>query len=407
MPEVPLQALFVTQHYRPELVGSAPFCAELAEWLDGQGRQVTVLTGPPHYPDAGAFPGYRGGRRRREMLHGVLVERVRAKVSRRRTALSRILGESMFLLRGAAALATGRIERQSCVLSLCPSILSVALGVLARRHGGQHVALVHDIQSGLASGLGLVGSSQLTRLIRLCERVVLNRCDLVVVLSEEMRDQLRAIGVTAPIEIVPIWVDTAAIAPVSETAGRRLRLLYSGNLGRKQGLGQVIGLAEALQARGADIDIVLRGDGSERDAVQAGIAARRLTNMRVEELLPHEAFGRGLADGDIHLVPQNPAAAEFVVPSKIFSIMAAGRPFIATARPESPLGRLARRSGAFLCVPPNDARSFADTVMALARDGARRAALGGNGRNFVEQHYSKPKVLGALTGLIDGLYAAR
>jgi colanic acid biosynthesis glycosyl transferase WcaI len=152
---------------------------------------------------------------------------------------------------------------------------------------------------------------------------------------------------------------------------------------------------------------VLRGDGSERDAVQAGIAARRLTNMRVEELLPPEAFVRGLADGDIHLVPQDPAAAEFVVPSKIFSIMAAGRPFIATARPESPLGRLARRSGAFLCVPPNDAHSFADTVMALARDEARRAALGRNGRNFVEQHYSKPKVLGALTSLIDGLYAAR
>jgi colanic acid biosynthesis glycosyl transferase WcaI len=404
---LPGEALFITQYYRPEMIGSGPFCGDLAEWLNQKGYRVSVLTGQPHYPFGQAFAGYGPDGPRREVLNGVRVERLRIWVPKRGSAAARIAGDVAFLLAGMVALARRQVARSSLVVSLCPSILGVALGMIARRRGGRHIAVVHDIQSGLARGLGMVGSAWLLRLMRWCERGVLNRVDLVAVLTEEMRLQLRAAGVTSPIEVIPIWVDTGRIWPIEALQGSPITILYSGNLGKKQGLGQVIALAEELQRERPDIRIVVRGNGSQAEALKSEIAAKDLKNIRLTDLLPPESLSQGLAEGDIHLVPQDPEGAEFAVPSKIFTVMAAGRPFIATARPGSPLSRLQELSGAFLCAPPNDASAFARAVLRLADDAQSRAELGARGRQFVEKNFSKSKILGEFTSLIEALYASR
>ncbi len=354
----PSRVLFVTRYYWPELIGSAPFSTDIAEWLTVHGRQTTVVSGLPHYPDAVVFPAYRDRQRPREDVCGVGVERLRAGPPRGASAVSRIANEAEFLLRGLGALASGRIRRHSIVLALCPSILGVALGLAARRPDGVCVAIVHDIQSGLAEKLGMVGGGRLAALMRACERAVLNRTDLVVVLSAEMKGQLRRIGVE-------------------------------------------------LAARRSDIEIVLRGNGSQATELCAEIARLGLTNIRLSELQPNEALGTALAAGDIHLVPQRPDAASFAVPSKVFNIMAVGRPFVATALPDSVLWRLQRQSGAFLCVPPDDPLTFAEAVIKLADDGRLRQELGQRGREFVERHYAKPRVLGHLMSRLDAFAMAR
>jgi len=403
----PSRVLFVTRYYWPELIGSAPFSTDIAEWLTVHGRQTTVVSGLPHYPDAVVFPAYRDTQRPREDVCGVGVERLRAGPPRGASALSRIANEVEFLVRGLGALASGRIRRHSIVLALCPSILGVALGLAARRPDGVCVAIVHDIQSGLAEKLGMVGGGRLAALMRACERAVLNRTDLVVVLSAEMKGQLRRIGVTAPIEVVPLWVDTDHILPAPATARAGVRVLYSGNLGRKQGLGQVVALACELADRRLDIEIVLRGDGNQAGELHEQISRLGLTNIQIAALQPNEALGTALAAGDIHLVPQRPDAAAFAVPSKVFNIMAVGRPFVATALPDSVLWRLQRQSGAFLCVPPDDPPSFAEAVVRLADDSRLRQELGRRGREFVETHYAKPRILGHLVDRLDAVAAAK
>jgi len=399
--------LFVTRYYWPELIGSAPFSTDIAEWLTAHGRQTTVVSGLPHYPDAAVFPEYRNCRRVRETVSGVDVERLRAGPPRRASAISRIANEVEFLLRGLMALASGRVRRHSVVLALCPSILSVALGVAARRRDGVCVAIVHDIQSGLAEKLGMIGGGRLATLMRTCERAVLNRTDMVVVLSKEMKDQLRRIGVTTPIEVVPLWVDIDHLQQAPAGARSGVKVLYSGNLGRKQGLGQVVELARELSIRRSDIEVVLRGNGNQAAELATEIARLGLTNIRLVDLQPNEALGPALAAGDIHLVPQRPDAAAFAVPSKVFNIMAVGRTFVATALPDSVLGRLQRQSGAFLCVPPDDSLRFAEAVIELADNHRLRQELGQRGREFVEQHYAKPQILGHLMSRLDAFSAGR
>ncbi|MBK5970197.1 MULTISPECIES: glycosyltransferase [Thiorhodovibrio] len=100
------------------------------------------------------------------------------------------------------------------------------------------------------------------------------------------------------------------------------------------------------------------------------------------------------------MVPQDPAGAAFAVPSKIYSIMAAARPFIATAEPGSPLDQLRAASDAFVTCPPNDPTAFADAVERLIADPAERARLGANGRAYVERHAGRAAALRAYQEMI-------
>lgn len=394
----PLDTLFITQFYRPELIGSGPFCADLAECLAAHGHAVQVLTNLPHYPGRTVFPGYGDRAARREIACGVTVQRLATRVPQSGSARERLLSEGHFLMQGGRALLAG-VKRRPLVLSLCPSIFAALLGNLARAPGGRHIAIVHDIQSGLARGLGMLGGSLPAALQRL-ERFVLNRTDLVVVLSDRMRDHLRASGVTAPIEVFPIWVDVDAIHPLPANGRDRPTVVYSGNFGRKQGLDQVLDLAAHLQETRPDIAIVLRGRGSQAEHLAAEIAIRRLGNVRLADLLPPERLNAGLAEGDIHLVPQDPEAADFAVPSKIYNIMAAGRPFIATARPGSVLWRLQQECGGFVCVPPYDVPRFSEAVMALVENVTLRHEMGARARNFVVERFAKRRVLGDLLAVL-------
>lgn len=397
------KVLLVTQHYRPEQIGSAPYCVDIAEWLAGRGWDVTVLTGLPHYPDPEAFAAFNASAPPRETREGVVIERLRGWLPKRRSTMLRIASETLFLIAGFFAMLRGRLPRHPLVISLCPSIFSVALGHLMRSRGGSHVAVVHDIQSGLAGSLGMVRFGLLLRCMRWLERVVLNRTDAVCVLSVEMRMELRRIGVTVPIEVLPIWIDTAVVRPVRQSRMPAGTLLYSGNLGRKQGLDQIIDLAEQLQQQRPDLRILIRGAGGERQAFAAKLTQRGLGNVALLPLLPREQLSDGLAEGDVHLVPQNPEAADFAVPSKIYGIMAAGRSFIATANPGSPLWYLQQQSGGFLCVPPNDPAAFAEVAAILLDNDNLRRQLEQAGRDYVERHHATAVVLGRLEGLLDVL----
>jgi colanic acid biosynthesis glycosyl transferase WcaI len=399
------RALLVTQFYRPELIGSGPVCAELAEWLAQRGWQVTVITGLPHYPDAAAFAAERDRLPQWQIVNGVTVARVRSRMPKGRKAVSRIVSEASFLAAGLRLFLTGRVRRHELVISLCPSILSVALGTVARRRGGRHIAIVHDIQSGLAKGLGMTAAPGLVAAMRVFERWMLNRVDLAAVLTADMADQLLGLGVNAPIDLLPIWVDLDRFAAVIARPDGPVRIGYSGNFGHKQGLSQIIALAEVLQRKRPELSIVLRGKGSQGAELRRQIESRGLHNLRLEELLPADALHQALAETDIHLVPQAPDAADFALPSKIYNIMAAGRPFVATARPNSTLWHLERMSGAFICALPNNPVAFADAVERLADDASLRRALGDRGRQFVARHNAKAKVLEAFEARILQLTA--
>jgi colanic acid biosynthesis glycosyl transferase WcaI len=392
--------LFITQHYWPELIGSGPYCTDIANWLKSRGYPVSVFTCRPHYPEGIVPPAYRYGQHDSEEYRGVQIERVATWMPRKRSAAARMLAEFTFLFRGLVSLITGRLSRSDLVISLCPSILAVLLGLFATRRHGRHIAIVHDIQSGLAAGLGMVQAGLLVRAIRELERIVLSKVDVVLVPSDSMRRHLRSLGIKSQIEVLPLWVDLNEIKPFIRPGNSTITALYSGNFGRKQSLDQILDMAAMLAERNPNIAVFLRGDGSETKTLTETVAERGLNNVRFGPLVSAEHLAEGLSEGDIHLVPQNGNVADFAVPSKIFTIMAAGRPFVAAAKSGSLLWKLQDESQAFICVPAGDVTALADAVERLARDPELRTELGNNGRQYAILHHDKEIILERLRAIL-------
>lgn len=376
--------LVLTRHYAPEPTGSAPPMQQLAEWLAAQGYETHVVTSRPSYPEPRITPGYEAGQQDRVIEAGVHVIRFPTMPVRGARLLARTVPEARFMLQLLVARSTGTLRPSKSVISLCPSTLTVISASFFRKQGGRHVVIVHDVQSGLGAALGSRWVRPVLALLRQIERWSFNRADHLVVLSQGMADALKSLGVHTPVTILPPQVDCSQITPRARPNGAPPTLMYSGNLGRKQGLNQILDLAALLLERTPEVRILIRGEGTMRDALKARIQREGLSNVHLLPLVPANQLADSLAEGDIHLVPQLAAGGDFAVPSKAFAIMAAGRTFVTTATPGSSLAALARDSDAFTFCSPEDPEAFAHCVLDLLADNSKRKRLAANGRHYAE-----------------------
>ncbi len=399
--EVPPAVLLVAMSYWPEPAGSAPMMTDLATAFAAAGAATTVLTARPNYPGQQVYPEYTGGRRDSETADGVRIERFLTVPPKGGGMRARLLHEGVLHAGFMAARTSGRVPAHAAVLSLCPSIFSVAVADRFKAPGGRHVAVVHDIQSGLAGALGLGGGAAV-KALRTVERLALNRADAVVVLSEPMREVLRDLGVTVPIAVIPPHVDTDLIHPLPRLPDRPPTVLYSGAFARKQGLEVVLDMAAILRTRVPEAQVVLRGQGGIEAELRERAGRMALGNVVFEPLAPKHRLNEGLAEGDVHLVPQRPEGAAFAMPGKAVTIMAAGRPFVCTCEAGSALERMGTEVGAFRCVSPGDAGAMADAVALLLDNPAMCAAMGRRGRAWAEENASRPVALARYARLLRG-----
>src|SRR5262249_4840533 len=149
-------------------------------------------------------------------------------------------------------------------------------------------------------------------------------------------------------------------------------VLYSGSMGRKQGLEHVIAAARILGENPAVSPLfLLAGAGPMRAELEH--SSKAMTNVRFLPLQPAERFNEFLNVGDIPLLPQRRDASALVMPSKLLAILSAGRPVIATAPPDSEVARTIATAG--VITPPENSAALAEAIAELAGDAARRQSM--------------------------------
>jgi len=226
-----------------------------------------------------------------------------------------------------------------------------------------------------------------------------------------MCERLVAKGVEpARVVMFPNWVDVSAIHPLTGANAYREQfglahhdtlVLYSGNLGEKQGLEVVLDAAEKLAAR-PDIRFVIAGDGAARARLQA--RAQGLANVRWLPLQPMERLNELLNAADIHVLPQRGDCADLVMPSKLTGMLASGRATVGTAVLDSQLGQVLEGCG--VRVEPDDAGLLAAALLSLADDSERRGRIGAAGREFAIAKMSREAILREVEARLTGNDAA-
>ena len=397
-----MNLLIIGINFAPELTGVGRYTGEMAAWLAGRGHDVSVVTTRPYYPE------WRRPRRAArvtwamERWRGCRVVRCPLYVPQRMSGSRRVLHLGSFAFSSVApTLLTVLMRPLDVVLGVMPTLLSAPLALAAARLGGAKAWLhVQDLEVDAAAELGLIENARLINGALAVERWLASHYDLVSTISPAMLEALERKNVLRDrLSLFPNWVDTGRFFPKAGEVSLRRELglpeegsivLYSGSMGRKQGLETVVAAARILAAEpGASPLFVLAGAGPGRDELER--SATGLANVRFVPLQPEERFNEFLNLGDVHLMPQRRDAADLVMPSKLGAVLAVGKPVIATVPTGSQIARTLGPAG--IVVPPEDPEGLAQAIRELTPDAARRSAMGVAARRIAKETFEAETVL--------------
>ncbi len=393
-----MKLVVVTPHFAPDVAPTGEVVTRIVKELVAQGHTIEVFTSLPWYRDHQIEPGYEGKLVRYEDAPWGRIVRVNPfPTPDKRNIVRRAASFAGFSL--ASGVLGSRGENVEGVLALSPPLtLGLAGWRIARRRKAPLVFNVQDVYPDVAIELGVLTNPALVSAARRLERLCYARADAVTVLSDDLKDNVSArLDDPRKVRVIPNFVDTEWITPAShENPYRRQHglsgkfvVMYAGNVGLSQSLDLVLDSAAAL-AHEKDIVFVINGGGAGRAGLEQ--RAKGLSNVVFIDMQPSERLPEVLAAADLHLVPLKRGLARSSVPSKTYSILAAGRPLIASVDSGSEVARVVERAGAGLAVPPEDAEAFTKAIRTLYERREELPAMGAEGRAFVEEWASPAAV---------------
>lgn len=406
--------LLLTPYFIPDYAAGSTAYAAMAEDLARMDYAVTVLTGMPYYGREKVWEEYASRFFVREEQAGYQVIRVYSYAPRRTNVPGRLLSWTLYNL--LAALVGVALERHAVLFVMNPfTMAGLPLLLLSWLKHSHVIYSVEDVYPDALVRAGLITHRFGISVVRALEGMCCRRASLIRVISEGMRQTLISRGINpAKIVTVPYFADTEFIRPLPSQTKFRMQhglegkfvVLYAGNMGLIHGVDVVVKAAACLVDH-PDIAFLIVGEGIESHKTRRIAEDLRLENVRFFPLQPMEEFPDVLASADVSLVTLKKEFSYESVPSKVYSILASGRPMIASASPGTEIASLVEKSGAGICVDPGSPAALAQAILSLRDDENLRELMGKRGREFVVRHYSRQAVSTKFHVLLQSLLSTQ
>jgi colanic acid biosynthesis glycosyl transferase WcaI len=388
----PMNLLILCPHFAPDVAPTGEVMTSIVGGLVDLGHRVHVVTALPWYTHHTVEPEWQGHAVRHEDTEWGRITRVHPFPTSKTNVPARAAAFTGFTALSSAMAATTR-PAPDLVLAMSPPLtLGPAAWGVARTRRAPLVFNVQDVFPDVAVELGVLTDRRVIAAAEWVERAVYRGSDAVTVLSDDLRDNVAAkLRGDRPerVRVIPNFVDTAWIRPAPKDNSYRREyglegrtvVMYAGNVGMSQSLDLVVAAAVAM-AHDPSVVFVVNGGGSARAALERSAAG--LPNIRFVDMQPKSRLPEVLAAADVHVVPLKRGLARSSVPSKLYSILAAGRPIVASVDPGTEVARVVDRAGAGVAVPPDDPEAFTKAIGAMVAAPADAEAYGRAGRRFVE-----------------------
>jgi glycosyltransferase involved in cell wall biosynthesis len=395
--------VFVNRYFHPDQSATSRMLSDLAFRLAGRGVSVAVVTSRQLYEDPrAALPAH-------EVINGVSIYRVSTATRGRSRLLGRALDYVSFHAAAGVALLKVLSRGDVVVAKTDPPLISVVVAHAAALRGAILVNWLQDLFPEVASVLtpGLIPPWVERRLVAARNRS-LRRAAMNVVLGESMRDRLLAAGVEPPrVKVVPNWADPVSVVPQSTSLtrqrlglGGRFVIGYSGNLGRAHDFDTLIGAARLLRDD-RRFAFLITGSGAKADALRESVQAEGLDSFYFQGYQPAELLSDSLAAADVHFVSLLPALEGLIVPSKIYGILAAGRPALFVGNTSGDLARMLRTTGCGIAVAVGDCAGLAAALTGLLDSPARVQSMGIVARELAVSHHTSEHAVAGWLELLE------
>jgi colanic acid biosynthesis glycosyl transferase WcaI len=399
-----MRILLLTAYFPPD-TGSAPHLFhELGRALVRAGHEITVVTTMPSYHAIGDSSRYSNHQTIREQIDGMDV--VRCSLQSRPSQPG--AGRGWWQITTAYSLwsAARKLPRFDAALVLSPPLF---LGITAAGLGMPFILNVQDLFPRSALDLGVLKPGLIASTLHRLEHYVYGRAAHITVHSEGNRAYIERAG-TPPskITVLPNWIDTDELRPgprentFALTHGLidKFVVSFAGVLGISLGI-ELVAEAAQLLTDDPDIHFLIVGSGPAEAKLRERIAGLGVRNVTLLPMQPKSVYPDILAASDVCLVFLRSDVKTPVVPGKVNSIMAAGRPILASVPPEGDAAKLVSAAPAGQVTPAGDARALADAILQLRSDRSLRERLGNNGRRYAEAHLSVAHAVSAVESLFQ------
>ncbi len=406
-----MRVIFTNRYFYPDHSATSQMLSDLAFFLAGAGHEVGVVTSRQRYDDAAA------GLPPHERIDGVEVHRVRTARFGRDKLVGRALDYATFYL--AAGWKLWRLTRAGDVLvaKTDPPLISVVAAIVARVRGARLVNWVQDVFPEVADALGVRAlNGPQAEVLRWMRNRAFGSAAANVVLGARMAEVVgRAGGLPERTRVIPNWADMEAIRPVA-AADNPLRrewgldskfvVCYSGNMGRVHEFDTILNAAQSLAGMAESMVFLFIGDGAQRRMLEDEVHRRGLVNVQFRPYQDRAGLSFSLGVGDVHLVSQRPEVEGYVFPSKLYGILAAGRPAVFVGDPEGEISQFVTREGIGAAVRQGDAAGLANQLLRLQSNAALREAMGARARTLLCERYDKRIAFKAWAALLNELSGA-
>ncbi|MGZ8697246.1 MAG: glycosyltransferase family 4 protein [Gaiellaceae bacterium] len=374
--------LVLNQYYWPGVEATAQLLTELCEAL-AEDLDVKVVTGQLHGQEEQPH---------RSVRNGVEIVRVPSTSFERSKLFARASNYATYL---TSALFGGlRGRRPDVVLCMTdpPIVANIAL-LVARRFRVPLVVISQDVFPEIAVQLKRLENPVVMSLLRGLVGLYLRRADRIVAIGDTMRQRLEEKG--APVErmlVIPNWIDTTRLGPLDKSnhwsrswgVDKKFVVMHSGNVGHAQDLDSLIRAGTFLRDLD-DLRIMIIGMGARHAELVALAELHEVDQVQFLYYQSREVLPQSLSAADVHVVGLASGLAGYVVPSRLYGILAVGKPVIVAADPESETAQLVTEVGCGIVVPPGRPELLARAIRD-AHDGKYDLeAMGARGREWVER----------------------
>jgi colanic acid biosynthesis glycosyl transferase WcaI len=372
--------LVFNQYYHPGVEATAHLLTELCEDL-ARDHDVTVITG--RLRDHEDEPDY-------ETRNGVEIIRVHSTSFDRAPLTRRALNYFTYLGR---ALHQGlKASRPDVVLCMTdPPMVGDVAWVVARRRRVPLVVISQDVFPEIAVKLGRLTNPVLVRLLDVLTRFYLRRADRVIAIGETMRRRLEEKGVRSQrLRVISNWIDTAAITPADRANGwahehglvDRFVVMHSGNVGHSQNLDMLVRATTFLRDLD-DLAVVIIGGGARRGDLMNLVDLLEADAVSFLDYQPRDTLSLSLSAAHLHYIGLGRGLSGYVVPSRLYGVLSAGRPVLVAADGESETAAVVRTAECGIVVPPNRPELVAEAIRAAYDGGVDLDGMGRRGREYV------------------------
>ena len=321
-------------NYSPDLTGIGKYTGEMCSYLAQKGHEVTMVTAHPYYPQWKLADGYPKYLWKTEIIEGVTVKRCPIYIPGDPSAKKKILHEITFLGSILPVWMKQLFKKKyDYVICLNPPFHLTIYPLLYKwLRGAKLISHVQDLQVDVVNDLQLIQNKPLINLMFALEKFYFNQSDYVSTISLGMERKIANKGIPFGRQwLFPNWVDAGFIKPMTKEESLRERfelgkddqvILYSGNMGEKQGLEYILEAAQRFQSM-PEVKFVIVGDGGAKKRLEDMAQEMGLQNVSFFPLQPYRDLSRLLAIADVHLVLQKKEASDLVMPSKLTGILSA------------------------------------------------------------------------------------